>query len=116
MDGSDGEARTKHDAVVGALIEVATSDSLRVVAPAMKSIRKISGAILYRGELYHEMLRALSEFDAGEYADLREAAWATRNRTSHMGRRLSNCRFAASKVKLWPPMQPPQVTQLARSG
>lgn len=84
-------ARTRHDAVIGALIEVATSDSLRLVAPAMKSIRKISGAILYRGELYHEMLRALSEFNTGEYADLREAAWATRNRTSHMGRRLSNC-------------------------
>ncbi|NUM53503.1 MAG: AAA family ATPase [Candidatus Hydrogenedentes bacterium] len=83
--------RTKHVSVVQALTEVAQDASLGPVVAAIKAMRKIPKAVLYRGDLYREMLRALGEFQTGAYENLREAAWATRNRTSHAGRRLSPC-------------------------
>ena len=71
------------------LNRVAADDSMVAVSEALAVIRKLPGARIYRKELFDEMMRAVEEYKTGDYESLSDAAWAVRNRTRHIGRRLS---------------------------
>ncbi len=84
-------ARYKANAVVAtALCRVASTTELGPVRDAMDAIHAVPGAKAFRRELWDELGRALAEFDRGEHATLRAAAWAARNRVRASGRHLEN--------------------------
>ena len=78
----------KHQEQMDLLVAVAAETSLRPVPAALRSLRRLPGAILYRRELFDEMERATRECARGEFAALADAVWHVRDRTRHSGRRL----------------------------
>lgn len=78
----------KHRAVAEALIAVAGGDETQTVLTAMRRIREVPGAKVFRGELWREASRTLVEFDTGRHQTRHKAAWAIRNRMRACGRAL----------------------------
>lgn len=74
-----------------ALLAVADSKSIASVAPALRALSKISGAIVYRRELLRSMEHAALAVLAGDADSLTDATWIVRNRTRQQGRLLSRC-------------------------
>lgn len=75
---------------VFALLEaVANEKSVLAISPALEAIRKTPGVKLFRGELYYEMCRTLTEHSSGDRASLQESALVVRDRTRQFGRRMS---------------------------
>jgi len=81
-----GEFSLVHDA----LRHVAEEDSLSAVIPALERIRSIPQAIMFRRELFDEMIRGLRAAVAGGGL-LEDALWEARNRTRRAGRRFGRC-------------------------
>lgn len=85
--GRAAEARTKkHENVRQALLEVATRDDFAPVLRALQAAVRIPRAIIKRRDLFNAMVHAIREFDATRDANLEEAAWNVRHRTSMLGR------------------------------
>jgi hypothetical protein len=81
-------SRSKCRDQIVALECVASSGDISYIHDCLLELSSLSGARIYRKELLDEMLRSLKEFETGEYETLRDAAWAVRDRTRHLGRRL----------------------------
>ena len=58
------------------------------VLDCLRCLGEHPGSVLYRRELYDEMNRAVRAVIDGKYTTLLDAAWAVRDRTRHVGRRL----------------------------
>jgi DNA helicase-2/ATP-dependent DNA helicase PcrA len=71
-------------------VNVAKSESLIPVISALKAISENANAKIFRKELFYEMLRAIKEFDRGDYDSLRDAVWQIRNITRRTGRKTSH--------------------------
>jgi DNA helicase IV len=72
---------------VEALILVASSLDLSPVAQALRAIAAIdSSTVVYRLELFTEMLNALRLHESDPSVSLWDAAWATRDRARQQGR------------------------------
>jgi hypothetical protein len=67
---------------------VLNTNSLALVLPAIEGIKAIPGVTAYRRELYFAMCQSLREFATGKHDTLADAAWAVRNRTSRVGRKI----------------------------
>lgn len=78
----------RHQEQLDVLTEVAVEASLRPVPTALRSLRRLPNAVLYRRELFEEMERAARECARGQFATLTDAVWHVRDRTRHAGRRL----------------------------
>lgn len=72
--------------VAAALTTLASSDDLKPLLPALKAIEALPGKVVFRRELWGEMIRAVQEYHSGSYSSLREAAWSVRNRARILGR------------------------------
>lgn len=72
--------------VVNALAGVATGAGVTEVVHAMRKIETLSGAKLFRRELWREGVRTFLEFDRGTAPTVRQAAWNLRNRHRLNGR------------------------------
>lgn len=81
-------SNNQHKDQLASLVEVAGQSSLAPVSPALQTIRKNTGTVLCRKELFYEMLRAINEFEGGDHDFLREAAWHVRNITRRSGRKI----------------------------
>ncbi len=81
----------KHKDLYGRLSDVASDGSLLAVKQALKALRGIKGVVLYRRELFNEMIRAIDEFATGRYPTLGDAAWHSRNRSRHVARNPRGC-------------------------
>ena len=79
----------KHKVIKELLIAVMNDGTFSSILNALKSIVSIDGVLIYRREVYHEMCSALNECIHGEHDSLVDAAWVVRNRTRHIGRRMS---------------------------
>jgi DNA helicase-2/ATP-dependent DNA helicase PcrA len=73
------------------LLAVADGESIESVAPALRALSQIPGAIVYRRELLRSMEHAALAVRAGDADNLTDAAWIVRNRTRQQGRLLSRC-------------------------
>lgn len=73
------------------LRQVAEDDSFTAVIAALERIPSISGAVIYRRELFDEMIRGLRTAMADGVGSLQDALWVVRNRTRFGGRRLARC-------------------------
>lgn len=71
------------------LQSVITTQALDSVLPTLNCLKGMPNTRVWRRELFYEMCRSLREFSTGQYPDLRSAAWAVRNTTRHVGRRVS---------------------------
>lgn len=78
-------------AVFLALHRVAEDDSFSAVITALELISFIPQAVLYRRELFEEMIRGLRSAKANGGGSLPDALWLARNRTRFVGRRLGRC-------------------------
>lgn len=85
------QSNNKHKEQIASLVNVAEQSSLAPVLLALQAIRKNPGSVLYRRELFYEMLRAIKGFESGDHDSLREAAWHIRNITRRSGRKLGQC-------------------------
>jgi len=90
--------RAEIQEVIPLLIAVTQDPTLSAVLPALEAMSRVSGAKLFRNELYYEMLRSLREYLVGNYPSLSEATWQVRERTRQVGRRLD--RRIASRTLL----------------
>jgi len=87
IDGRGLQQRQyKHQVQLDALREIAESRSLSSVRKALIELARMSGVVIVRNELFHEMLRALSEYETCYYSCLEDAAIITRDRTRRTGR------------------------------
>jgi hypothetical protein len=77
----------KYPGINSALQIVIDDKTLASILPALEAIEQIPSRVIYRRELWTEMKRTLREYAAGTYESLWQAAWATRERTRHTGRR-----------------------------
>lgn len=84
--GGRGNLQGIHDV----LRNVAEDDSPCAVLAALERIRSLPGAIMFRRELYNEMIQGLrgTREEGGSLAD---ALWTARNRTRFAGRRFARC-------------------------
>jgi DNA helicase-2/ATP-dependent DNA helicase PcrA len=78
-------------AVFAALRRVAEDDSFSAVITALELILFIPQAVMYRRELFEEMIRGLRSAKANGSGSLPDALWLARNRTRFVGRRLGRC-------------------------
>lgn len=76
--------------VVALLNEIATTDSLKPVAAALREIVELPGVQLYRQEAFDDMQVTLRLHAESDGLSLRDAAWQVRDRTRHSGRRVDN--------------------------
>jgi hypothetical protein len=83
-------SNNKHKDQLESLVNVAESQSLIPVISALRKIVENAGAIIFRRELYYEMIRAIKEFEGGNYDSLRDATWQIRNITRRTGRKTTN--------------------------
>jgi hypothetical protein len=83
--------RGRFSTVFDALRRVADDDSYPSVVAALEKIRAIPGVIIFRRELFGEMLRGLRLATITGNSELTEALWLSRNRTRFVGRRLGRC-------------------------
>ena len=90
-DGGDvaGSKMRTNQSVIAALRAVEASESIAPVTVAMRAIENMPNVILFRRELWRELLRTIALFIGGGFADLAEAAWAARNKVRHTGRQMS---------------------------
>ncbi|HEY9685919.1 MAG TPA: UvrD-helicase domain-containing protein [Coleofasciculaceae cyanobacterium] len=72
-------------------IRVKEHNSPNEVIQLLRVLLNVPDAILYRRELYFDMIKALQEFSSGRYENPREAAHAVRNITRQAGRRTWRC-------------------------
>lgn len=78
-------------AVHEALRRVVEDDSFSTVIAALERIQSITQAVMYRRELFEEMIRGLRATFANSNESLQDALWVVRNRTRAAGRRLGRC-------------------------
>ena len=92
LDGSiPSLAKYKKNAhIVRALIDVAANNSNLFVSSALKEIGALPGAVLYRKELWFEMLRTLSYCEQDKGVSLRETALLLRQLARQTGRRVEH--------------------------
>jgi DNA helicase-2/ATP-dependent DNA helicase PcrA len=83
--------RSQLSAVYDALRRVSEDDSYSSVVGALERIRAIPGAIIFRRELFDEMLRGLRSASLNGNGSLTDALWLSRNRTRFAGRRPGRC-------------------------
>lgn len=76
----------KHETIAAALTSVSHSDDLANVVSALQLIGEISGAYLYRADLWFEMLRSIKAYLAGGFSSLPDAAWHVRTQARFSGR------------------------------
>lgn len=81
-------ANNRHKEQLVSLVGVTEQPSLACVSLALRAILNNSGTVLWRKELFYEMLRTIREFEDGNYESLREAAWHVRNITRRSGRKM----------------------------
>jgi DNA helicase-2/ATP-dependent DNA helicase PcrA len=77
----------KHEAIAAALVSASHSDDLADVVNALRLIREIGDAYLYRADLWYEMLRSIKAYLAGGFSSLPDAAWHVRTQARFSGRR-----------------------------
>jgi len=77
--------------VHNALHRVAEDDSFSAVIGALERIPSIPKAVMYRRELFDEMIRGLRTAIANGNGSLSDALWVVRNRSRFAGRRLGRC-------------------------
>lgn len=80
--------RTDISPQVDALCRLARNGSFDDVLSCLRCLGEHPGSVLYRKELYDEMDRAVRAVIGGKFTTLVDAAWAVRDRTRHVGRRL----------------------------
>jgi DNA helicase-2/ATP-dependent DNA helicase PcrA len=73
------------------LRQVAQDDSYAVIIRALEQISSIPQAVMYRRELFNEMIRGLRAALVEGNGTLSDALWLVRNRTRFTGRRLGRC-------------------------
>jgi DNA helicase-2/ATP-dependent DNA helicase PcrA len=78
-------------AVHEALRRVVEDDSFSTAIAALERIQSIAHAVMYRRELFEEMIRGLRATNANSNESLQDALWVVRNRTRAAGRRLGRC-------------------------
>lgn len=88
----------KHQEQLNALAEIVDEGSLVSVRKALLSLACTPEAVKARHELFHEMLRALKEYETGQHDSLEEAATQIRDRTRRSGR--SPGRYVISRTLL----------------
>lgn len=81
-----------------ALVEIVDEGSLVSVRKALLTLAQTPDAVKARHELFHEMLKALREYETGQHGSLEEAAVQTRDRTRRSGR--SPGRYVISRTLL----------------
>lgn len=87
IDGRGLQQRQyRHQVQLDALQEIVETRSLSSVRKALIEFAGMSGVAKVRHELFHEMLRALREYETCRYSCLEEAAILTRDRTRRTGR------------------------------
>ena len=89
LNGKTKKAGTVPDQVVALLQSVANDVSISDVLPALEAVRGMPGVKLFRGELYSEMRRALTEYSAEDGPPLQECALVVRERTRQFGRSMA---------------------------
>ncbi len=82
-----GHLSEVHDA----LRQVAEDDSFSAVIGALERLPSIPQAVMYRRELFGEMIRGLRTVIANGNGSLQDALWVVRNRSRFAGRRLGRC-------------------------
>jgi hypothetical protein len=80
----------KHLEVIGALINVAANDDLSLVVSALHLISQIDGRVLFRRELWYEMLRSIQAYQADGLDSLQDAAWHIRDQARIFGRKVEH--------------------------
>jgi len=76
----------KHPAIVNALLEASRTPELYPAAAAMKAIEALSGAVMFRRELYREMQKTIASNLPNE--KLENTAWRIRDAARRYGRRI----------------------------
>jgi AAA domain-containing protein len=79
---------TNYPEIARALHEVVAGTDLSPVVRTMGLIENISGAILYRRELWREMMKSIDECQASSLPSIYVSSWNVRSRTSQIGRRM----------------------------
>lgn len=77
--------------VLEALCRVAEDDSHSTVIAALEKIRTIPKAVMFRRELFDEMVRGLQTSMANGSGSLQDVLWVVRNKTRFTGRQLGRC-------------------------
>jgi hypothetical protein len=85
----------KHLDIILALLEVVSRDDMSPVLESLQLISQINGTVLYRRELWYEMIRAIKAYQADGFDSLRDAAWATRDQARRFGRRTGDYRVVS---------------------
>lgn len=88
----------QHQEQLEALVKIMEEGSFASVRRALVMLAQFPDAVKARHELFHEMLRALREYETGEHDTLEEAAIQTRDRTRRSGR--SPGRYVISRTLL----------------
>jgi hypothetical protein len=85
----------KHLDIILALLEVVSRDDMSPVLESLQLISQINGTVLYRRELWYEMIRAIKAYQADGFDSLRDAAWAIRDQARRFGRRTGDYRVVS---------------------
>lgn len=82
----DSAAHPSVGAIVDALVMVANGRSTDHVLSAMRQIERMPHARLFRKELWREAMKAIAQFEGGQFGSIRESVWVLRNRHRANGR------------------------------
>ncbi len=82
-----GQLSGVHDA----LLRVAEDDSFSAVIGALERMRSVPQAVMYRRELFNQMISGLRTAIANGNGSLQDALWVVRNRSRFADRRLGRC-------------------------
>jgi hypothetical protein len=80
------------------LSQIPSSTDLGPVTRAMVLIQKIPEVVIYRRDLWREMMKAVAECEAGTHASILAATWKVRSRISLVGRKIEK------RLVSWPPL------------
>jgi hypothetical protein len=86
-----GTKSKKHPVLRDAVLRVADDGGFHEIRAALEGLADLPGAVIYRRELFREMLRGLRAVERGEAGSLVDAVWQARERTRRAGRRLPRC-------------------------
>ena len=89
LSGKMRKTQSIPDNVITLLESVAKEEPILAILPALEAIRQMPGVKLFRGELYYEMCRTLTEYSCEAGTSLQKSALVVRERTRQFGRRMA---------------------------
>jgi hypothetical protein len=95
--GKTPKSKTRTE-ICYALCQIPSSTDPQLLIQALELIQKLPDVVIYRRELWKEMVKAIGEYAAGVHPSIFAAVWKVRSRTSLVGRKIEK------RLVSWPPL------------